>query len=122
MAESSWSPLVCDWVVLEVRDTGAGMDKATLAQVFEPFFTTEARRQRHRPGTLDRLRSGSSKRRIHSRRVRTGSGDALPNIFAGNRHAAGCAGYLGTREWQFHVRKRNSVARRRRNRARACYR
>jgi len=26
-----------DWVVLEVRDTGAGMDKQTLAQIFELF-------------------------------------------------------------------------------------
>jgi len=25
-----------------VRDTGAGMDKATLARAFEPFFTTKA--------------------------------------------------------------------------------
>ena len=31
-----------DHIVIEVRDTGTGMDQATAARVFEPFFTTKA--------------------------------------------------------------------------------
>jgi len=30
-----------DWVLTEVRDTGIGMDQATLLRVFEPFFSTK---------------------------------------------------------------------------------
>jgi two-component system, cell cycle sensor histidine kinase and response regulator CckA len=32
-----------DWILTEVRDTGVGMDQATLLRVFEPFFSTKER-------------------------------------------------------------------------------
>ena len=31
-----------DWVAIEVRDTGTGIEPAVLSRVFEPFFTTKA--------------------------------------------------------------------------------
>jgi signal transduction histidine kinase len=30
-----------NWMAIEVRDTGAGMDQATRERIFEPFFTTK---------------------------------------------------------------------------------
>ena len=31
------------WILIEVRDTGTGMDEATRARIFEPFFSTKAK-------------------------------------------------------------------------------
>jgi two-component system, cell cycle sensor histidine kinase and response regulator CckA len=38
-AEDAAAPL--GWVVMEVADSGCGMDEKTRAQIFEPFFTTK---------------------------------------------------------------------------------
>ncbi len=34
-----------DWIRFDIRDTGHGIDKATMQRIFEPFFTTKGRDQ-----------------------------------------------------------------------------
>jgi signal transduction histidine kinase len=56
-----------DYVVLEVSDTGVGMDPQTQARLFEPCFTTEGTGQRHRPWSRHCPRHRGAERRIHFR-------------------------------------------------------
>ena len=49
---------------LTVRDTGAGMDPATQARIFEPFFTHQTPRIRHRARVAQCLWHGKAERRI----------------------------------------------------------
>ena len=41
MMGKSYNPKPGRYVLLSVRDTGTGMDKATMARIFEPFYTTK---------------------------------------------------------------------------------
>jgi two-component system sensor histidine kinase AtoS len=31
-----------DWIIVEITDTGVGMDRSALDKIFEPYFSTKA--------------------------------------------------------------------------------
>jgi len=75
------------YAVMEVRDSGTGMDEATVARVFDPFFTTKVGEAGDGLGAFRRARCRSESRRGHRGRERTGPGVDLSSLPA--RHNAG---------------------------------
>ena len=61
------------YVTLQVRDSGRGMDAATLERIFEPFFSTKLRERRRWARPRERLRHHQAERRAHRRRERARS-------------------------------------------------
>jgi two-component system cell cycle sensor histidine kinase/response regulator CckA len=60
-------------VLLQVTDTGSGMDATTRSRLFEPFFTTQAVWQGDRSGAVYRLRDHQAERRRNSGVERAGA-------------------------------------------------
>ena len=66
------------YVMLEVKDTGVGMDADMKAHLFEPFFTTKD--QRHGARALHGVRHREPERRAHPGRQRAGQGHDVPRL------------------------------------------
>ncbi len=61
------------YVTLQVRDSGRGMDAATLERIFEPFFSTKLRERGRGARPRERLRHHQAERGAHRRRERARS-------------------------------------------------
>ncbi len=72
-----------------VRDTGSGMSAETLAQIFNPFFTTIGSGRGYRPRALRRPWDSREPRRRHPRRKSARGGHRRRMLFPGARGATG---------------------------------
>ena len=80
------------FVTFTIRDTGRGMDEATKARLFEPFFTKKGGRQRNRSRPGHRLRDRQAERGLHRRRERARRGRRVHDSPAGRARAGRNAG------------------------------
>ena len=106
-------------VILTARDTGGGIDDATLAAHLRALLHDQGDRQGHRPRPVDRVRRGHAGRRRHHRRQRARARRRLPHLAAAHRRAGAAADPDDADAAQRAGRRRDHPARRgRRGRAR----